>query len=236
MTPSIPVPVTSVTLLPYLSPKSGNQAQVGLESLGQVYALNRGETLYQTGDCAKAIYLVLEGLIKLSRLNEFGGERVVGLMGRRDVLGLGSLRQQGIHTEEARALAPVRLISIESATLARSLHLHPNLSESLFSALAGRTLDLLELLDLAQAPVLIKVSKALLWLGQRFGTQAEGGCRLELGLRQEELASLVGVQRPTMTHTLTLLRDLGLVRGSRGVYWLDQKGLQRRLETLALAA
>jgi CRP-like cAMP-binding protein len=63
-----------------------------------------------------------------------------------------------------------------------------------------------------------------------------GWYEVDLGLKHEELAALVGITRPTLTHTLTGLRKRGFVVGTRGVYRVNPAKIKRQLEVLALAA
>ena len=239
MTQTVQLQGATVTVLEYpqihtLHPR-GPFAE--LEGLGLTRKLSREQRLFETGDSASALYLVLEGLLKLTRVNNFGEERLVGLAGPGDVLGLEGLSQVALHCEDASTLTQVQLRRFESAQIGELMRHHPTLTQVLLGAMATRSQDLLELLELSHASVSVKVSRALLWLAGRFGKQEVGGWyRLELGLRQEDLASLVGVQRPTLTHSLTELRGLGLLRGTRGAYWIDLKGLEGHLERLALAA
>lgn len=225
-------------LLPYpATPQLQTPLWAYLEPFGTVLGLSRGQTLYQAGDPADAVYFVLEGLLKPSRGNSFGEERLVGLVGPGDVVGLGGLSQQRLHSEDASALTRLKLVRLEVSSLANLIQKHPAIAQIVLAAMAQRAQDLLELLELSSLPVLIRISRALLWLGERFGRpENDGWHTLDLGLRHEDLASLVGVQRPTLTHTLSELRDVGLIRGTRGVYKVDLRGLERHLHRLSLAA
>lgn len=78
-----------------------------------------------------------------------------------------------------------------------------------------------------------RLVRVLLMLAERFGEpEGEGWTRLDLELKQEDLAALGGTTRVTVTQSLSELRDAGLVEGTRGHYRLRKDGLQLYLEQL----
>lgn len=200
-------------------------------------SLQARQSLYRAGDPAAAVYWVMRGHLKLVRYNELGQERIVGLVGPGDVLGVGLLAGTMHHTDDAVALGNAQVMRIEAARVLPLMRSHPQVIEMLLAALAERIVGLEGQLELAMTSVEVRVAKTLLWLTERFGQAgAEGWSCIDLGLRQEELAALVGMTRPTLTHTLTLLREMAVLKGTRGTYWIRPRLLERYLEDLAWAA
>ena len=76
------LPTSPMAPLPFKS-------ELRLEVLGPTFSLSAGQRLYGAGESARALYWVVEGAFKLLKFNEFGQERVVGLVGPGGVLGLG---------------------------------------------------------------------------------------------------------------------------------------------------
>jgi SAM-dependent methyltransferase len=80
---------------------------------------------------------------------------------------------------------------------------HPQVSLQLFKRLARRLRRTNEVLaDLVFADVPGRVAKAIMDLGERFGTKKDDGLHVNHELTQEELAQLVGASRETVNKAL----------------------------------
>ncbi len=74
-----------------------------------------------------------------------------------------------------------------------------------------------------------RVAKALLDLGERFGTQTDEGIRVTHDLTQEELAQLVGASRETVNKALSDFVSRGWIRlEGRTVTLLEPERVERR--------
>lgn len=103
-------------------------------------------------------------------------------------------------------------------------HQLPGVALSLVGTLAERLEQPEDQLETAASPVIVRLGRTLLRLIDRFGQpDGESSYWLEIDLRQEDLAALTGSTRVTITHTLGLLRKLGLVESTRGSYRVNAK-------------
>lgn len=183
--------------------------------------LRRGEALYRVGDEARGVYRVEEGLLKLAFDVADGRERVLGLAGPGEWLG---------------ALAPNHLRFLERAValsprvLVRALPregLEPDLERRLFDAAGVQLVRWREALEDGERPVLARLARTLLRLGERFGQQTDDGTlRLTLPVTHEILAAMVGAARETTTALVSELRTQGAVEGTRGRYRLHPEALR----------
>ena len=83
--------------------------------------------------------------------------------------------------------------------------------------------------DLVFSDVPGRVAKALIDLGQRFGTQKDDGLHVNHDLTQEELAQLVGASRETVNKALADFAGRGWLRlEARAVVILDFERLSKR--------
>ena len=83
--------------------------------------------------------------------------------------------------------------------------------------------------DLVFADVPGRVAKALLDLGEKFGTQTSAGLLVHHELTQEELAQLVGASRETVNKALADFAGRGWIRlETRSVEILDHERLSKR--------
>ncbi len=195
----------------------------------------RGEAIFRPGDPCQELIIVLDGTLKVSRLTERGQERILYLVGPGDILGANFLDANAQYHAEAVCLNDeVRICPVNRDQFIRVAKELPNVSLSLCGALAQRLEHLEDQLEAATAPVAVRLGRVLVWLAQRFGKPAEAGWyRIESELRQEDLAALASTTRVTVTHTLSMLRQAGLVEGTRGTYRVRLEDLEAYLEDLA---
>lgn len=176
--------------------------------------LKRGQVLYRAGDEGEAIFLVEEGLLKLSVDLASGKERITAIAGPGDLVGAITRAVHPCYQDSAEALSPrVRVTIIPSDRLDDA-----GLQQAVLAA-AGRYLARLkEALEDAELPVGARLARAFLRLGERFGQSSEGRVRLTLPLTHENFAALVGAARETTTAVLSNMRQEGLLQGTRGSY------------------
>uniref|UniRef100_UPI00261457E3 Crp/Fnr family transcriptional regulator n=1 Tax=uncultured Meiothermus sp. TaxID=157471 RepID=UPI00261457E3 len=192
------------------------------QRLGQICPPRRyrpGEFLYHEGDACRGLTLLIEGQVKLSRLALTGQERIVYIAGSGDLLGTNFLEEDAVHKTDAVCMSRVMICPVEKSHIEQVARELPNVPLRLAQVLAVRMEQLEAQLEIASAPVAVRLGQTISWLAQRFSAPDYSAWRvLPMELKQEDLASMCGTTRVTVTHTLGELRNLGLVEGTRGRY------------------
>ena len=101
--------------------------------------LQAGEALFETGQAASALYVVLSGELNIER-----GERVIGVVQSGDVVGERGLLAGGQHRSTARAKDRLRVATLDAESLASLSRQRPDIALVLYRNLAyglGRKLD-----------------------------------------------------------------------------------------------
>lgn len=194
-----------------------------------------GETIFREGDPAEQLHVVARGRIKLTRLTPDGRERILAIAGPDDLIGEAFLREDAVYLADAVALGEAvtcpmtrgqfQRLSLQAPTFALSFA--ELLSESLFRCRDQMGGD--------YAPIKIRVAQTLLDQARRFGTPSDEDAdwlTLETELRHEEIASMIGATRVSVSTSLGELRREGLIEGTRGRYRLYAPAI----ETLDLDA
>jgi CRP-like cAMP-binding protein len=198
-------------------------------------AAARGEVLFDEGDAAATLFVILDGKVKISRTAPDGRETVLAVLGPGEVFGELSLFDRQPRTASATAVEASRLAALGHTDLDGWLTDRPEVSRALLSVLASRlrqTNDAMS--DLVFVDVPGRVAKALLSLAERFGEVPVegGGTRVSHGLTQEELAQLVGASRETVNKALAEFAARGWLRlDGKAVVVLDRHRLERRART-----
>ena len=192
--------------------------------------LKKGHVLFQEGQPGDSLYLVVSGKIKLSHSSGDGRESVLMVLGPGDMFGELSLFDPGPRTSTAIAVTDSEVLGLAHADLVPWLQSQPVVAQSLLQALAHRLRRTSEAMsDLVFADVPGRVAKALIELGEKFGTPSDSGLYVHHDLTQEELAQLVGASRETVNKALADFASRGWIRlETRSVELLDLERLTKR--------
>jgi CRP-like cAMP-binding protein len=192
--------------------------------------VSKGQTLFKEGDAGDRLFVVVEGKLKLGTSSGDGRENLLSLLGPGDMFGELSLFDPGPRTATATAVTDARVLALANDQVIGWVTAHPQVSLQLFKRLARRLRRTNEVLaDLVFADVPGRVAKAIMDLGERFGTKKDDGLHVNHELTQEELAQLVGASRETVNKALADFAGRGWVRlEPRAVVVLDHERLSKR--------
>jgi len=192
--------------------------------------LSRGEHLFMEGDDGDAMYVVIEGKMKLTRAAADGRENLLSVVGPGEMFGELSLFDPRPRTSSASAVTDAALASLKHEALIPLLRERPEVSLHMLRQLARRLRRANDVnADLVFTDVPGRVAKNLLDLAERFGNQESDGLHVHHDLTQEELAQLVGASRETVNKALADFAARGWLQiSARSVLILDQERLRKR--------
>lgn len=192
--------------------------------------LSRGEHLFMEGDHGDALYVVLDGKVKLTRAATDGRENLLVVIGPGEMFGELSLFDPRPRTSSASAVTDTVLASLKHEALLPWLRERPEVSMHMLRALVQRLRRSNDVVaDLVFTDVPGRVAKNLLDLADRFGTQEPDGLQVHHDLTQEELAQLVGASRETVNKALADFAARGWLQiSARSVLILDVERLRKR--------
>ncbi len=192
--------------------------------------LKKGEVLFEEGADGDRLFILIAGKIKLVHSAEDGRESVFMVLGTGDMFGELSVFDPGPRSSTAIAVTNSKVLGLSNADLQPWLAQHPEVSHSLLQALANRLRRANEAMsDLVFADVSGRVAKAIIELGEKFGTPGDDGIHVPHDLTQEELAQLVGASRETVNKALADFATRGWIRvETRSVEIIDFERLLNR--------
>jgi len=192
--------------------------------------LSRGQVLFKEGDAGDQLFVVVDGKLKLGTTSNDGRETLLSILGPGDMFGELSLFDPGPRTATAAAVVDSKLLALAHNQVIGWVKEHPQVSLQLLGRLAQRLRKANDVLsDLVFADVPGRVAKAIIELGERFGTQKPDGLHVNHELTQEELAQLVGASRETVNKALADFASRGWVKlEPRAVIVLDYERLVKR--------
>lgn len=182
-----------------------------MASLMTPMRFSAGQVLSVAGETASNVYLLEAGAVTVSVPLPDGETTGVQIACPGDMLGLDALFAKQPASTHAVALAAGAAMRLAVPSLEKACHHQPELSRALAAILARQTRALqMELACCRHHKVERRLARLLLTLSGRLGTR-------DLPLTQEQLASILGVQRTTVTSMAGRLKEAGAVTYLRGV-------------------
>ncbi len=207
----------------------------GLQTAGFLRSLKAGETLYAEGSQSDSAYVVLQGLVRLSKVSPNGNRALVAVRGRGEFLGQYSALDSKPRIATARALTPAQLWCVLRPNFIEALNDNPDLTQLVLVGLCGQVRDtashIVELLD---EDVTVLIARRLVQLatepklGPLRRRSSDNTVVIE-SVSQSDLAGWAGVSQRSAGLALHDFRSEGLIATSRlRVEVLDLEGLRRR--------
>ena len=188
--------------------------------------LKKGQRLFERGDPGGVMYLVLEGRIEISMINEAGRKISFNLIEAGNCFGEISMLDHHPRTASAVAVVPSRLQPISYDTFKAAAKRCPDLALTIIDILCERvrwvsdSVEEYALLSLER-----RLARRLLVLQQKF--VAKDG---SINIAQSDLADFAGASRESTNKVLMHWKSLGIVEMARRAIVLKDAG---RLEDIA---
>ncbi len=177
------------------------------------------EHLFRAGDRSHDVYIVAEGCIRLSQVAPTGKETILWFNFPGELLGIAEIWSRSQRQVYAVANEATRVHSLRRQDFIQFLGAHPEAALTAIGILSARVRALGQTLGgLASENVETRIARLLMRFaavsaGTRCPVGADRGelC-VNVRLRHQDIANLIGASRQTVTTTLLRLRELGAVR------------------------
>ncbi len=188
----------------------------------------RGRVILHPGEVQEMVYLIKEGRVKVSRYSPEGREQILALLEPGDLVGeLAPVRE----TEPVRveAFEDTLICELSRRDFVALLRRQPEVMLRVMRLLAARLrVAEEEIADLVFRDVPGRLAALLLRLAEAYGERVGGKLRLTLRLTHQDIASMIGATRETVTSTLGRFRGARLiVTEQRSIVICDLEGLRR---------
>jgi CRP/FNR family cyclic AMP-dependent transcriptional regulator len=187
-----------------------------LVELGQERRYRKGAYLMLQGDPLRTVHLFIEGWAKVVLTTAAGHNVLLTILGPADLVGDFEALGGVARSASVVALEPVTTRVVTDAQFLEYLAAHPQAALDLLRTfihrirVADRRRIEAGLLDTPH-----RLGSLLLMLAERHGRPTAHGTTIAIALSQEELSSMIGASRDSVTRALTALRSRGWVATSR---------------------
>jgi CRP/FNR family transcriptional regulator, cyclic AMP receptor protein len=202
-----------------------------LRAIGTVRGYRKNESVYELGQPANALHLVLRGRARLRDRDWEGRDITVSFAAEGEAFGLEALAELPRRVMSASAAESSELLTIKADAVRELLARDPALARHLLHHAAAVLLHMEERIKmLAFLDVPSRLAGTILWLADRHGVTGERGVEVPYWFTHQEMADLIGSTRETVTTVLAEFKREGLV-DSRNHHFvvLDRAALTQRI-------
>lgn len=193
----------------------------------------KGATIFTEGEETNGVYIVISGLIKISRLNEDGREKNLEILKQGEILGEMTIVNNKYRSATALSLKPSRLLFFPDKSFRQLIENIPSLAFGIIGILSERLRKAdLQLEALAFLNARNRVIYYLLQLVKEHGVMSGERIEITLNLSQNEIANFCVTSRQIVNKVFIELKKKKLIeRAPKKLIVLDLE----RLSNLVLS-
>ena len=215
------IPVEKLSQLPFFA-RLNEDALLETMSHVQERTFSSGQVILLEGEPCRAVYFVVQGLVRTLRLSLDGREQVLAYLGPEEPVNLVPALDGGPNLATVDAVTDTTLYTIPCKRFHLIMRHHHQVALAVLERLAAevrRLSDMVE--DLALYTVRTRLARFLL-------AQTEGTRTPQRRWTQEEIAAQIGTVREMVGRTLRDFAADGLIRRQRGrITVVNREGLER---------
>lgn len=189
------------------------------------------QIIFHKNDPGSTLYIIISGKVKIALPSSDGENVLVALLSTGDFFGELSLFDGEPRSATSIATETTDILTLDRDDLIKYLSENPKASTAILAELSLRLRRTDELLsDAAFCNLSTRLSKRILDLSDRYGQPDESGkTKINMRLRQQDLADMVGATRESVNKMLKVYKQKTLIDLQRGyITILDDEGLRRR--------
>lgn len=190
--------------------------KLGLSAKAHRKSYHAEEVIFHKDDPGLTLYVIVDGLVKIALPSEEGGEAVLALLTKGEFFGELSLLDGQPRSASAIAMEPTLTVVLHRDDFLSFVQEHPGVAMSMLSTLSQRLRRADDVIsDAVFLDIPSRLAKKLVELTESFGRPVADGVEIDLRLRQQELASMVGTTRESVNRGLSFLERTGAIKVDR---------------------
>jgi CRP-like cAMP-binding protein len=187
-----------------------------LERRAALRNFKRNSLIYAPTEPGESVLVLAQGRVKIKDITPDGKETILAFIDEGELFGELALLEGESRRDYAEALVDSAVVLIPRQDLLHLIEPRPDLALSIIKliGLRRRRIEnrLRNVLFLSSRDRMVRL---LIELTESHGERAGNRCAIRLPLSHQDLASLVGLTRETVTHVLGQLQGDGLIRVER---------------------
>jgi CRP-like cAMP-binding protein len=188
-----------------------------LMKAGHIRHYRKGTSLFERGNHADSLLLIISGSVKISNITADAREVVLNFLGRGEVIGEIALLGGGARTASATAHQDTELFQLYRRDLLPVLTQQPEALLEIVQLLCQRLRALSELVEDSLRDMRGRFAAGILRLANRHGRRTSHGIEIDLAINQRDLGNYLGLSRENTNRQINSLVNAGVIRINGGV-------------------
>lgn len=172
--------------------------------------------LFQEGDPAEILYVLLAGSARMSQVTPEGQHIILRYASPGEAVGLIAVLSEAIYPVTVQAVEVSQFIAWDREGMRRLMEQYPSIALNGMSILAARVREFQDRVrELSTEKVERRIARALLRLARQTGRKVEDGVLIDMPLSRQDLAEMTGTTLFTVSRTLSQWESRGLIKSKR---------------------
>lgn len=174
------------------------------------FRVRKNEVLFQKGDEAYGLHVLVMGQVKLAIPSAQGVEKVVHMCGPGNTFGEAVLFLDRPYPVTAQSTVDSIVLLIAKRTLLDAMDTSPALSRKMLASLSVRLHELLD--DMETCTLRTSAQRVVCFLTQSIPSLDENRCDIHLAASKQTIASQLNLAPETLSRVFGHLADAGLIK------------------------
>jgi CRP/FNR family transcriptional regulator len=176
----------------------------------------KGEYIFFEGEAGDKFFIIKDGQVKLTKMIKNGDEQILNIFSNNDIIAEIVAFDKGNYPASAVTMTDTGVIIFDQSELENLILKHPSIGVKLLREMSGRLRRAQQnVRDLALKDSSARVAGLLIFLAEKYGKKKKNKVVLDISLTQQELASMIGSSRETVSRVLGKFENEGLIKTSR---------------------
>lgn len=204
----------------------GEESLADLQQFSELRRVPARDTLYAQGEPGNAMFVLMEGSMKLTRRSAGAREHVVRLIRAGEVLAESVLFSDKVYAATAVALEDSKVLAVDARRFVAQLRRDPHLAWNVLQRLGNRIEELQTQTELLATHT--AEQKVAAYLMNRYRVISPADAVIASSCRRSDLASLLALAPETLCRVITEFKRRGWIRSENGcVVVVDAKALAK---------
>ncbi len=184
--------------------------------LGKIKQLQKNIYLFNQGEEAEGIFILLEGKIKISQTGEEGNQVLLRVLGPGQLVAGVAVLENGTYPGTGYTLEKTTVFCLDKVAFLHLMSQYPPIALSITQLLLKRIAELQKRFrEIATEKVETRIARALLRFASHHGIKKPKGILIDFPLTRQDLAEFIGTTLFSVSRLLKKWEREGLLESAR---------------------
>lgn len=181
----------------------------------KVKKIRKKDLLFNEGDSANFLYLIISGKVKTFKSNNFGKEFIIDIHKEGDFLGYFDILEDSAHRVSAMAIENSEIVAIPKQDFCNALYSNSDITMKFVKMMSQQFSEVEDkLLKLAYDSARKRVAEAIIFVSKKY--KSEENSETSFSLHRENISALSGISPESVSRNLSSFKEEGLIETVNG--------------------